>query len=440
MDRRALLAAGLVLAAGAWFVAGPVLDAATVRTYGFPAYFTSSRLVLDGDWTVDVYDNAWFHAASAAASGGSLEIYRPNTPVMSLLALPIAGLDYGTARLAWLGIQVALIGLTVGVLLGAMPRLRELPVALGLAALVLAFAGVRDDVRLGQAYTAVGLLGATVMLAVARGPGSARPGSRDAVAGLAVGAAVAAKLAAIPVALVLAVRGAFRPLAWALAGAAVLALATVPFAGVDGWLRFVAVLAEDVARQDPMYATPVIQSNAGLLTHLLVPDRTWNPWAVADAPVMARILGLGLTAAILGATLTVARRGPAVPAVALGLTAGVLVQPLAQEYHGAMLVAPVAVAIARWLDDERVAGNDGWIRAAWLGLAVVLVAAPLPYRELAPPGGWLDVLWYPRLAGTWLLWAWFVDAVRRGATDPESAGAGAQRGATAGQRAAPVTR
>ena len=96
------------------FISGTIAPAVDGLRFGFPAYYTSSRLVLDGDWTPDVYDDDWFHARSLAFTGGRLEeIYRPNTPMMSLLALPIAGLDLQTARRLWLALDVLLIVVSV---------------------------------------------------------------------------------------------------------------------------------------------------------------------------------------------------------------------------------------------------------------------------------------------------------------------------------------
>ena len=62
------------------FVGSTVIPASDGLRYGFPAYYTSSRLALEGDWGPDVYDNAWFSDRSREMTGGEVaEIYRPNT-------------------------------------------------------------------------------------------------------------------------------------------------------------------------------------------------------------------------------------------------------------------------------------------------------------------------------------------------------------------------
>lgn len=395
-----LLAASLAIVAGAWFLLGPVAEARRVLTYGFPAYYTSSRLVLDGRWSPEVYDNAWMHRETSTAANGVLEIYRPNTPVMSLLALPVAGLDVGTARAAWLVLQVVLVAVLLGALLAALPVLRAPPAALGLAALVLAWAPLHDDVRNGQAYTAIAALQAVVLWAAIRG--------RPAPAGLALGVSIAAKLASIPVALVVMARGGWRTLGWAAAMGLVLVALTLPFAGAAGWGAFARALGQDTLAPTPQLAVVAFQSTTGFLDHLLRFDAAWNSHPILDLPWLASLLGWAATGVVLVVTVRFGRRAPIDLAIAAAIVAGLLVLNLAQEYHGAMLLVPAAVALARWRSDG-LGGRRGLVLVG----ALVLAGAPIPYLEVTPPGGALDVLLYPRLAGGWLLWASLVAAWQR---------------------------
>ena len=248
--------------------------------FGFPVYYTSSRLVVDGEWSPDVYDNAWFFDRSLDLTDGRIgEIYRPNTPVASLLAIPIASLDIETARRIWLVADLALIVLTIVVLIAALPALRSPP----------RIAGRHRPVPVVGAIEGDGLAWAGIC-ADARAPGGravgGRPG-RASTAGVAVGAAVAAKLAAVPVLLLLAVRGSFRSVVVAVGTAIVLAGLTVGFAGLDGWSRFFGVLGDDVLRPPPSVAVTAFQSTTGLFMHLFAPDPRWNPGAVAALPVLA---------------------------------------------------------------------------------------------------------------------------------------------------------
>jgi hypothetical protein len=390
-----LLSGSLALVAAVSFALGPVREALERDTYGFPAYYTSSRLVLEGRWTPDVYDNDWFHERSATLARGVREIYRPNPPMASLIALPVAGLDYGTARRAWLVLQLLAIGGLIVVLRAALPGLRAPPAILAFTALVLAWSPLREDVRLGQVYTFVALLQAVVLLGIVR--------RGDARAGLALGATIATKVASVPLAIVLAVRGKGRAVGWAGAAVVVGAAATLPFAGVEGWRRFGGIFVDDTFRPGTYLAVHAYQSASGLLTHLFVADPQWNPSPLADAPGLAAALGLAFIAVVLAVTTAVALPGAEIPAIGLALAAGLLVINLAQEYHGAMLVPPVAIALAAWPT-----GSPWRGRTALLVAALILAGGPFFYRDAMLPGGLADVAWYPRLAGAVLLWVWFV--------------------------------
>ena len=243
---------------GGWiFVAGTVVPALDTMRFGFPVYYTSSRLVVDGGWSPDVYDNAWFIARSLELTDGRIgEIYRPNTPVASLLAIPIASLDIVAARRIWLVADLALIAVTIFVLIAALPILRSPPGMVAVIALFLWWAPLKETVSLGQAYALMLALQAIALWAVVR--------ERVTPAGASIGAALAAKLAAVPLLLLLAVRGSVRSVVVAVGTALVLAGLTIGFAGLDGWTRFIGVLGEDMLRPPPSIAVTAFQSTTGL--------------------------------------------------------------------------------------------------------------------------------------------------------------------------------
>ena len=279
MARTALLAFAIFVGLGAVsFIGGTVLPASSGLRYGFPAYYTSSRLVLEREWGPDVYDNAWFSDRSKDLTGGTVaEIYRPNTPMMSLLALPIAWLDIFKARRVWLLADLLLIVATVVALFAALPALRSPLRAAVLIGLCLWWAPLRETVSLGQAYALMLALQAVALWAVVR--------DRRGLTGLSVGAAVATKLAAVPLLLVLAVRGSWRSVV--VAGATVLGLAaaTVGFAHVDSWSRFGQVLVEDVLRPPASQSVTAYQSASSFFAHLFTADAVWNPASDRGAAV-----------------------------------------------------------------------------------------------------------------------------------------------------------
>jgi hypothetical protein len=416
--RATLVAAVLVAVAAVTFLAGPVGWAAGNIREGFPGYYTAARLVLEGRWNPRVYDDTWFARETLAATGGRIgEIYRPNPPVASLIVLPFAGFDVTTARRAWLAIEVALVIAAWLLLVAAIPSLRAPPLALGFLALALAWAPLGTDVLMGQVYLPLLALHAAALVGL-----RARRGRGGVRAGIALGAAVATKLAAIPWLLALLVRGERRAVVVAIGTAAALAALTIGFAGSDGWSTFATTAWHDLTADRPSLAVTAYQSTAGLLRHLLAPDATWNPGAVANLPLVARGLGLAVSAWVVLVTVLVARRGRPDLVAGLAVSGGLLALNVAQEYAYTLLLLPVAVALGRCAE---MTGGGRW-RTAWLAIAIALLAAPLPYRDAAFENGWLALLAYPRVYGAWLLWAWLAREIGR---DAVVAGSGAQRAA-----------
>jgi hypothetical protein len=422
-NRATLISAVLAAVAAAAFLAGPVRWAAWNIREGFPGYYTAARLVLEGRWDRRVYDDTWFARETLAATDGRIgEIYRPNPPVASLIVLPFAAFDVLTARRAWLAVEVGLLIAAWLLLVAAIPSLRAPPLALGLLALALAWAPLGTDILMGQVYLPLLALHAGALLGLRSGPGRGRGGAG---AGVALGAAVATKLAAIPWLLALLARGERRAVVVALGTAAALAALTVGFAGPEGWSTFATTAWDDLTADRPSLAVTAYQSTAGLLRHLLAPDATWNPGAVANLPLVARGLGFAVSAWAILVTVLVARRGRPDLVAGMAVCGGLLALGVAQEYAYTLLLLPATVALGRCTEPT----GEGRGRTAWLAVAIALVAAPLPYRAPALDDGWLALLAYPRVYGAWLLWAWLAREIGRDIAERHAA-----------QRAAAVTR
>jgi hypothetical protein len=403
-----ILAALAATIAGVTFLLGPVAAAIDHVREGFPGYYTAARLVVEGRWSPRVYDDAWFAGETLAVSDGRIgEIFRPNPPVAALVVLPLAGLDLTAARRAWLVLEIAVTIAVWLLLVAAIPGLRAPPLALGLLALVLAWTPLREDVSMGQVYVPLLAIHLAALLGLAT--------ARRIAGGVALGAAATTKLAAIPWLFALLVRREWRVLLVAAAAAAALAIATLPFAGLDGWAAFVTGAWRDATADRPSLASTAYQSTTGLLRHLLAPDATWNAGAVANLPLLARGLGLAVSAWVVAVTVLVARRSRPELVAAFAVTSGVLALNVAQEYTFTLLILPAGVAISR-----SVSAAPGRVGAtAWLAIAIALLAAPLPYRDPAFDHGWVALLAYPRVYGAWLLWGWLAREIKLEASEDQ---------------------
>jgi hypothetical protein len=76
--------------------------------------------------------------------------------------------------------------------------------------------------------------------------------------------------------------------------------------------------------------------------------------------------------------------------------------PRTREGYHYTLIVPAIVVACWWAWRARV-GPWAWVA---LALALILLGAPLPYMDAGLKAGWLALLAYPRVYGSYLLWGW----------------------------------
>ncbi len=230
---------------------------------------------------------------------------------------------------------------------------------------------------------------------------------REAIAGAALGLALILKTTGLSLWWLLLLQRRWRALIWGVGTAAVVALATLPWIGLDTWLVY--LRAAGSVTGGPVKAITAYQTSAGFFTHLFVYDPTWNPYPLFHWPTGALLLSTIVTLAALGLTLWWGRRAETGDLFAALLPLSVILLPVAEAHHFVILLIPIF-----WLVDSLADlplataffSTDGLL----LGLALLLLIAPIPYEALSfRPGAWM-FLAYPRLYGGWLLWG---VAVRR---------------------------
>ncbi len=178
--------------------------------------------------------------------------------------------------------------------------------------------------------------------------------------------------------------------------------------GLAGWQRFAEVLIEH-SREPGWAAGLAFQTTPSFFQHMVRPDAHWNPGPLSVQPAWVARLCLGLVSVVaLGATLWQGRTAALDLAFGAALTLGVVLLPFAEEYHYALLLLPLAVAITHLA--RRASPRPRWA-LGWLALIVVLLAVPWPYKDPWLNVGWHALLGYPRLYGGWLLWGWLMAAM-----------------------------
>ncbi|MBI3732988.1 MAG: DUF2029 domain-containing protein, partial [Chloroflexi bacterium] len=424
-------------------------------TAGFGYLYTAARLLQQGFAVSRFYDNAWFGARVGEYAPGVFDLYSPNPPTVSLILLPLAGLDYASARGIWMLFNLICLSGIVGVL-GAVGGHRRGVWVLAFIALALAYQPLYAVFRDAQVY---GLL---LGLLVAAWYGYRR--RRDGWLGAALGLLLVFKLAGLWLWPLLVVERRWRALAWGAATALAVCVVSLPWLGIEAWLAGFRALAE--LGGQPSNAVTAYQTLMSLTRHLTTYDAQWNPSPWLDWPALgAWLFGLGFLM-ITGLSLYQAHRsGASNLAFAALVAAGVILSPSSLDYHYLLMLLPIALLIAEWqrrvtrfnfrlvIDDfrltiinhtskinarhtpavvQRAASTGsgrtefipvvrGVLRAlagtpvrgefnarrlapALLLIAIALIAADLPYRSPRLAEGAWALLAYPKLAGAMLIW------------------------------------
>jgi 4-amino-4-deoxy-L-arabinose transferase-like glycosyltransferase len=384
-----------VLLAAIHFAHQVIVPAENSLTQGFAAYYTASRLLLSGQFDARVYDNAWFEAqARAAMNGEASDIFNVNPPSTAWMMVGLAALSPHTARIAWTLGNLALLMAALALLGG---ELGLGGVGLGLLALIaLGFTPISENFRLGQAYILLLFLYTLALRGFLRG--------EDGLLGLSLALLLALKSAGAPLLLLLLLWRRWRALGIALAGAALIVVGSLPWIGLDTWRAYLLALP-DIGR-GPWATSIFYQTTNSLWQHLFRYDPQWNPGAVVDLPALAAVLTLLSIGVALAVTLRYTRQDkPPDLVFAAFVVLTVLLAPVGEQHHHTVLLLPLAVVLARTGQASHSRPTIGqWLEAALAAGALILLAKYIDLRH-AETAGWGALLAYPRVYGTWLLWA-----------------------------------
>jgi hypothetical protein len=352
-------------------------------THGFIAYYGAARLFIDGELSADAYDDRWFNQyVQRITNTGVREIFTPNPPTMSLIAVPFAGLRPSGARTFWLLASIVVYAAAIGLLLQHAPPLREdvLPV---LVFLLLVNPPVLANLRLGQAYLFIAAGYALIAVALIQ--------DRQMLAGATLGVLFALKTTGAPLFLVLAAKKHWRALAAGVGAIGVVVALTSVRVERAMWTEYPSAVAELLSR--PAIGVTASQSTLSVVRRLCVPDAVWNPRAPAECPRMAAIVPGVLILSALAMGVWISRVAPVHVWLAGGIALSVLAGPIAEDYHFAVLAVPIVLLLSTT--------TSMW---PWMGLVGALLLVPLRLTAFRFQDGWLSLVAYPRLYAGWLLW------------------------------------
>lgn len=354
----------------------------------FPGYWVVAREVLAGTPGVQLYDDAWLADRMAAHGFPGDRMLGP--PSLALTLVPLAWLPYRVARAVWM------LGVLVPALLGSLAWLsRRFSPRWGLffVATHALSRPVADGMESAQVYPLMLALHCAALAGWEQG--------RARLGGLALAPMMALRgWHGLPQAVGWAVSGRWRGSAWALGGAVVLCLLSVPLLGAAAWVTFLTEQTRETVSSEAAAAT-AYQTWRSLALHLTTAHPIYSP----DPPLvgLGPIPWLAGVAAIGAASLLAARRlGDHPVGFALWTLVALLLAPFAQDYHLVLSALPSAVI---WAASPR-------LRPAVL-VAWALLLPPWPFEHPAISGGWRSLLAYPRVAGLLVLWGCCLAAARR---------------------------
>jgi hypothetical protein len=366
--------AAMVLTIAAIFSAGSM-------THGFVSYYTASRLLVSGELGPQAYDDQWFGEVVKRMTESNIrEIFIPNPPTMSLMALPLVGLGPQPARAIWLLGSVAAFIFGIALLTGHRERqnyVLPIPVLL----LMMLAPAVFTNIRIGQGYLLVFALFAAAVVLLLR--------NRDRLAGVCLGLLLILKTSGFALALLLIARRRWTALAAAAGTAIVLAVAITPFIDARMWMEYPSHVRAYVNR--PASSVTAYQTTLSLARRLCVADPQWNPAPAANCAAVAFVVPTLMIGAATAITLLIGMRSRRPePWLAAATALSVLSLPAVAESHFVLMAIPLALLRLSVLETV---------------LIGALLVVPLEWTAERFTAGWSSLFGYPRLYGAWWLWA-----------------------------------
>lgn len=370
----------------AWASGVVVLAAFTIysagsMTHGFVSYYAAAKLLVSGQLGPSAYDDRWFGAYVQRVTHSNVrEIFIPNPPPMSLMALPVAALDAGQARAAWLsGSLLAFAAAMWALMRWCAATGRQLSIVTVLVMML--SPAVFTNLRIGQGYLLVCALLVSAVICLGRG--------RDTAGGVLLGALLALKTSGGALVVMLAARQRWRAIAFAAITALAIAVIVTPWIDPQMWLVYPDHVRAYVAR--PASSVTAYQTTLSLFRRVCVADPEWNPSPAASCAPVAFIIPTLMVGAATLATAIAAYRSRSTEAwLAAGAVLSVLTLPAVAEPHFVLMAIPLALLALGPIE---------------FAVVATLLVVPLEFTAERFTAGWSVLLAYPRLYAAWLLWA-----------------------------------
>ncbi len=382
------LLAPVALLLAAFLLMRGILPSLAEITTDFPNYYTAARIVVSGEETGRLYDDAWFQQKMLETGFSQEGKFSPFPPATALLFVPLALIPPQQAlQILTLFNLLLLIGCVF-----LLVRLFSLSTLQGTVLVLLGGSGLANCFRFGQLYI---LLSFLMLLAL-----YLSESSKPVLAGLSAGALLPVKYFSIMNVLDFVVRRRWSAVVAAFVGAGMISVVSAFVMGLDVHREFALSvlpnhLQSNLSLQDP-YSTS-FQSLDSLLRRLFLFDAEANPRPLMHSAQVFFWLKLVIVSVVFIVTIhgiILARRNSANPMLPLAIMclAGLFIAPATASYHFVLLWLPVGVLTSTFLarEESRLATTT---LAAYAGIGFL----PLSWFKVFEGTGLFAVFAYPRL-------------------------------------------
>jgi len=354
----------------------------SIPSHGFATYYTASKLLIEGKSAANFYDDDWFSARVEEKVPGIYEVYLVNLPTTALVLVPIAALEYSTARSIWIIFNLIFLFVTALIIVKQM-KLNEVWLPLALL-LILLFQPLYANVSFGQIYIFIFCLLVFAWFAYKSG--------NEKLAGALIGLVFILKTAALFIPILFMMKKKLKAFMWFVLTVLCLFITTLPILGLDPWLAYLNKLMS--YSSSPTLSVTAYQSVHSFFHHFFFFDEKWNLFPLADLPLLAKVLTILFSLMILLVTVIGANKiKKPDPAFGIFLIISIILSPASIDYHYVILLIPILISF-EWLK-----GSKSRLNWSLFIISFILIAASIPYISPKITKGLLAIFAYPKLYG-----------------------------------------
>ena len=366
-----------------------IISNADSPKHGFASYYTSAKLLSEGEDVSRFYDNDWFSSKVKNFVPEIYDIYHVNFPTTTLIFLPLSGFDYSAAKIIWTIFNLCIFVITIFFLIKSFKKI-HLPLII---ILVLSFQPLYANFLFGQAYVFIFCLLALAWYAYKT--------DRDGLLGLIIGVIFIVKSTSFIFFILLLIQKKWRSFLWAVLTALFVAVSTLPWIGFEAWYTYTEKLMNYVSH--PSLSVTAYQTIHSFFQHFTILNHQWNPTPIINLPILGKILSiLSIFIVLVYSSVKAHQLKKSDLAFGAFVVAGLIISPVSIDYHYTIIILPILILL------KRVLQNQSQIALAALILFAGLIAAYIPYTSSKVTVGWLAIFAYPKLYGAAGLWGLFM--------------------------------